>query len=101
MTLETFPCKINGCEGTSFVNKGAYAFLCKTHRAEKAQLRVHKQKPSSSLKETAIRLVEISERIDSSSTRFRESKNQLIIDAQEFVKLLDDLKEQAKEILTG
>lgn len=94
-------CKIKDCTELSVQERGRYARLCATHR-EEAELslpRKHKQN-GSKLKDTAIRLVEISERIDRSAAQFQHSRNQLIVDMDEFLKLLDDLKRDVRYIVT-
>lgn len=53
------------------------------------------------LKDTAIRLIEVSERIDDSAARFRESKNSLLMDINHFNRILEDLKMGLKYIVNS
>lgn len=96
-------CKIKDCNETALIERGRYARLCKVHRQEHVARRVKKNisEPRPVLKETAIRLIEISERIDASVAQFRKSRNQLIADLDEFSRLLDSLKEDVKKIVTA
>jgi hypothetical protein len=99
-------CKINGCENESIALKGRYARLCETH-TEEAKLRYgkaghpRKQLEAPKLKDTAIRLIEISERIDNSAAQFRESKNSLLMDINHFNRILEDLKMRLKYIVNS
>ena len=97
-------CKIQDCNEPFISLKGRYAKLCAAHRAERKVLgpvnsRKHSKNGKPQLQETAIRLVEISERIDKSAAQFHESRNHLLIDIQEFTRMLDSLKEDVKKIV--
>lgn len=104
---EIYPCKINGCEETTTVTRGAYAFRCKEHRMQlSAEMRANgkisgrKKAPESpKLKDSVLLLAGIAERIDTSAASFRQSKNQLITDIGEFTHRLDSIRRELTKLV--
>lgn len=100
-------CKISGCDRPSIKQMGRYARLCEVHKAEYIQIHGpggRKKKNlyvsgNSKLRDVAVRLVEISERIDNSAADFHQARNSLIQDIAEFTRLLDSMKEDVKKIV--